>query len=359
MPFIIGQHIIPFTKFLNLKSFISKEYYSDIEDFLNIWFDANVESVEMQTSGSTGKPKPISLSKRALSQSALNTISYFELNAGSHALLCLPVKYIAGKMMLVRAILSGMSLHLIEPASRPLIDLQKKIDFTAMTPHQLSLSFQYDNEKINMCHTILLGGAPINNKLQDKIDVSSAEFYLSYGMTETASHVALMNLQDSDLRFKAMKGVGFSTTDDNCLIIHANYLEEAIVTTDVVDLIDAYSFIWKGRKDHIINSGGIKIIPESMEQQLCEIIEFPFLIIGIEEETYGQVPLLLVESEELPEISPIKNAINHAAELAPEKQFPKYISSLSTFYFSESGKINRRMTRDKFIDSEKQVVKFR
>ena len=67
--------------------------------------------------------------------SARLTQDYFGLQAGDKALLCLSADYIAGKMMIVRAFVSGLDLVLVAPSSEPLHQLSlPEITFAAFVP---------------------------------------------------------------------------------------------------------------------------------------------------------------------------------------------------------------------------------
>ena len=120
--------------FSNIKSLIDYTLENEILShyFLIELFNDNT-FIEVKTSGSTGKPKNIQLFKKHLVNSAIATGNYFNLQETTSALLCLSPNYIAGKMMLVRAIILGWHLTIIEPTSNPL-NGNKKYDFTAMVP---------------------------------------------------------------------------------------------------------------------------------------------------------------------------------------------------------------------------------
>ena len=104
--------------------------------FLKNWFD-DTDFVTTHTSGSTGIPKEIRLAKTAMRNSARMTNTFFGLDEKKTALLCLPASYIAGKMMLVRAITGGFNLVTTAPKANPFEQLKMQIDFTAITPYQL------------------------------------------------------------------------------------------------------------------------------------------------------------------------------------------------------------------------------
>ena len=134
-----------------------------IYHFLQNWFD-DTDFILAHTSGSTGKPKSIQLPKQSMLNSARMTNQFFGLHAESVALLCLPASYIAGKMMLVRAMVSGFNLITVSPSANPFEDLHTPVDFTAITPYQLFHSAE-SLRKVSV-HKIIIGGSPVTSKLE-------------------------------------------------------------------------------------------------------------------------------------------------------------------------------------------------
>ena len=129
-------------------------------------FENESPFIEVQTSGSTGIPKPMLVEKQRMRHSAQRTLSALGLRRGAVALICLPVKYIAGKMMVVRALVGDMRIEAITPASNPLLELDENRIGTqtllAITPHQLAEIINNPTshrifQKIS--HVIIGGGA--------------------------------------------------------------------------------------------------------------------------------------------------------------------------------------------------------
>ena len=116
-------------------SFIKEgeDFEKYVGEFFLDWFDDN-DFMNLQTSGTTGAPKIIKIDKQAMVSSAIATGDYFDLSPGNKVLHCLPVKYIAGKMMFVRAFILGLDIDFVAPSSHPLAKNETKYDFTAMVP---------------------------------------------------------------------------------------------------------------------------------------------------------------------------------------------------------------------------------
>lgn len=313
-----------------------------IEDWLN-----DCPTIEVKTSGSTGKPKSIWVEKNAMIQSASMSAEYFHFAPGQAALLCLPMQYIAGKMMVVRALFSSLNLICIEPSGNPLNEIpkEKTIDFVPLVPLQLENAGYTDNIK-----RILLGGAPVNNKLQEKIRSLSSEVFLSYGMTETLTHVAIRRLNGSQRSeyFHALPGVTFHINEHNCLIIQTPVLNHEIHTHDVVELSNPKEFKWLGRWDNVINSGGVKLHPEEIEGKIAAFIDKNYFVFGIKDEKLGRKICLFVEDSPPPESG--KSDLIKRLEPHLEKfELPKEVFFIPSFLYTTSGKIKRLATVQRFF----------
>jgi len=284
-----------------LKPYESSDLWnSAIYNFLEDWFDKSA-TITVHTSGSTGKPKDIQLTKTAMRNSARMTNAFFGLNTHSIALLCLPADYIAGKMMLVRAIEGQFNLITVEPNAKPFANLNQSIDFTAITPYQLAHSLEdiklLENKKIEI-GKIIVGGAKINSETEAFVQQLNVAVFETYGMTETCSHIALraVNGQNKSEFFSVLEGIAIRKNENNCLCIKAPHiLSEELITNDIVELVDDNHFKIIGRLDNIINSGGVKINPETIEKKLEKHINKPFFITSLPDEFLGSKVVLVIE----------------------------------------------------------------
>lgn len=313
----------------------SKTYKKGIGSFLVNWLSTS-QTVQVATSGSTGKPKNISLKKEQMIHSALATGCCFNLQPMNRALLCLSADFIAGKMMLVRAMVLGLHLDFIDPTISSISKIDKKYDFGAMVPLQVEASLN----KLHYLQKLIVGGAPISIGLRTKLQNIKAEVFETYGMTETCTHIAVKRLKHSD--FKALPNVTFSIDERNCLCIDAPKIaDNTIVTNDVVNLIDKTKFQWLGRYDNVINSGGIKLHPELLEVKLTKLINSSFFIAGLPDAVLGTKLILLIERKESdPRL--LKKIIDSG--LFKKFEIPKNIHFLPEFIRTKNGKIQRKNT---------------
>lgn len=327
----------------NLASFSLQAWEYSLYSFILQWI-SDEEFIKVKTSGSTGNPKEINISKKAMVASAKLTGDFLKLQKGDKALLCLPVNYIAGKIMVVRAFILGLNLIPTEPTGNPLENKNKDFDFAAMTSMQV---FNILNEKsgmgkLNNIKNLIIGGGEISPKLERKLKSINNKTYHTYGMTETVTHIALrkINGEDENVNFKALNKVWFEQDKRDCLIIHAPHISnESIITNDIVNLNSKTEFEFIGRYDNIINSGGIKIIPEIIENKIEAFVNQRFFIYGKPDEKLGEKVILVVEGK--PD-SQIEKNLEKIAFSNYEK--PKEIIFIKKFVETGNGKINREKT---------------
>ena len=299
-----------------------------VGDFLLDWFDKR-DFVEMQTSGTTGAPKLIRVEKQAMVNSALATGEFFDLLPGIKVLHCLPTQYVAGKMMLVRAFILGWDMDLAAPASNPLQRNDTVYDFAAMVP----LQAQHSLGKLDYIKKLILGGARVSHELSEKLEALPTQIFETYGMTETITHIAAKRVGEE--AFTLLPNVKISEDDRHCLVIDAYKIcEEPVVTNDVVKIIDDNHFIWLGRFDNVINSGGIKLYPEQIEEKLSGRIDRRFFIKGVADDSLGEKLVLVVEG------TPYDIDTLAFSKLGKYEK-PKDIIFVNKFAETESGKVIR------------------
>ncbi|MEK6154246.1 AMP-binding protein [Flavobacteriaceae bacterium 3-367] len=302
-------------------------------DFLLDWL-SDVPTLEVMTSGSTGKPKRLTLQKQAMVNSALATGDFFGLEVGDTALLCLPTNYIAGKMMLVRAMILGLELYYVEPTAQPLQAARGRYHFVAMVPLQLAASL----DELPRIKKLIVGGAPIPHALKEKIGDMPTAIYETYGMTETITHIAAKKITGPDRPFTILPGVVISKDERDCLVINAPHLlKETIPTNDVVDLVSETEFQWLGRYDNIINSGGVKLLPETIEAKLSPFVENRFFVAGLPDSKLGEKLVLVVEG------APEEDLLAKLKASKKLKAFevPKEVVAVEKFEETKNGKILR------------------
>ena len=268
--------------------------------------------------------------------SARATGIFFKLGENTSALLCLPADFIAGKMMLVRAMTMGWDLHVVAPEKDALIQYDNDYDFVAMVPYQVN----YSIGALEKVKKLIIGGGSISEELEKKLMEVDTEVFETYGMTETVTHIAVRRINGlaSSEHFTALPNIRFSTDERNCLMIDAPSIsEDKVVTNDIVNLLSPTTFKWLGRYDHVINSGGLKLFPEEIERKLSSHIKLPFIISSLKNEELGECVILIVKKPKdmgLPDFSEAFSILN-------KYERPKKVYSFTKFPYTSTGKIKR------------------
>ena len=326
-------------------------FSNKILSFCHQWTDGKT-SFKIQTSGSTGRPKLITLDRSSMIASAMATTSALNLKKGQTSLVCLDPNYIAGMMMLVRSMEVGMDIIAIEPCANPFEKLEGNdpIHFTALVPYQVKAILDSpQKEFLHQLETVIIGGAPLDESTKLQLQDFSCQFYETYGMTETISHIALkkINGKNKSDYFKVLPDIMIRQDERACLCISTSYLSGEIITNDVVELKNLNEFIWLGRHDNVINSGGVKIFPESTEKKI-ELIFFklnvknPFFIAGLPDERLGQSVTLIIDGNlEMDQQDLLKTTLKKKLS---KFEIPRSIKFALQFIRTDTGKINRAKT---------------
>ena len=316
----------------------------DLYNFLADWFNES-PYITVHTSGSTGTPKEFTVRKEQMIQSAILTCSFLNLRKGDNALLCMPLQYIAGKMVVVRALVAGLTLILRTPSGHPLADVEVSLRFAAMIPLQVFNTIQVPEERERLCQTeiVIVGGGAINKELEDEIRQLPNDIYSTYGMTETLSHIALRKLNgpDASSAYTPFSSVKLCLSPEKTLVIQAPQVcDDTLVTNDLAEIHPDGTFTILGRKDNTINTGGIKVQIESIEETLRSIISVTFAITAIPHPGLGEAIVLLVEKTTDTDSLP-----DRIASLLPKYQQPKYIRQVDAIPLTGSGKTDRKACR--------------
>lgn len=311
------------------------------DEFLEEW-NSGSDRVLVHTSGSTGAPKPMWVEKRRMVASAITTCRFLGLKAGDTALLCMPLDYIAGKMMVVRAAVCGLRLIDVPPTGHPLAGLDSAPTFAAMVPMQVFNSLRVPEERRLLAHIrhLIIGGGAIDNAMAAELAEFGNAIWSTYGMTETLSHIALRRLSGPEASqwYTPFDGVRVSLSPEGCLVIDApDVCATTLTTNDIARLApDGRRFCIIGRKDNVICSGGIKIQAEEVERLLAPHISTPFMITKRKDPKYGEAVVLMVQAQDTAE------AVKACQAALPKYWQPRHIMPVSRIPTTETGKPARK-----------------
>ncbi|MEO8473139.1 MAG: AMP-binding protein [Chryseolinea sp.] len=327
----------------------TSEFEASLFDFVRQWIDGG-DGFELMTSGSTGDPKRITITRAQMIASAEATASALKLKGGMTSLLCLSPAYIAGKMMIVRSFVTGMQMVCIDPTSNPMDQLvQRQIDFCAMVPMQVYHSARAEGNALKRIKKLIIGGGSLDSQTFELLPKTKCECYATYGMTETISHIALKRLNGRKKNgfYSALPGVALSLDERGCLVIDWKILGAPVRTNDLVELVDSKTFDWLGRWDNIINSGGIKIIPEKLEEGVRSILESSgltnrLIICKVDDVRLGEKVILIIEgSATTSSLVQVRLLMDNRLK---RYESPREILFCYQFIETATGKINRKET---------------
>lgn len=307
------------------------------EDFIKEWHN-NVDFIKAHTSGSTGKPKEIKLLKSFVTESACRTNDFFQINSNSKLHSCISPDYIGGKMMAVRACIAKANLSWEKPSNEALKNLDPGLtfDLVAVVPSQMI--YILDNlSQLPKIKNLIIGGSPINAELKKEIIKSELKAYETYGMTETASHIALRRISFDNEFFSLLPGIKIGKNKNNCLTIY--FKDGTIIdTNDIVNIISDNQFDILGRQDQMIISGGKKINPFEIENKISQFIDMPFCISAFPDLKWGERIILLIEGNSNKDEERLEDQIKGVLE---KWQMPKDIFYVKKLPRTPNGKIIR------------------
>ncbi len=353
--FFLNLHFILFTEIMQIdfnnlninKLSFRTEFEKKIRIFLEEWF-SDSGKVWVQTSGSTGTPKVFEIEKKKMISSAVMTCHFLGLKSGDTALICLPVEYISGKMMIVRSVERKLKLMVTEPSLKPLENLTEPVDFCAMTPLQVENSL----DQLHLVRNLIIGGAAVSENLKTKIysrlttikPLPSIKIFETYGMSETLSHIGLKQVFPApEDYFTVFENISISTDERGCLRISAPDLNaEILQTNDLVEIKNENQFRFLGRIDHVINSGGAKIFPEQLEALVKKEIPNEAVFLGKPDESLGQKLILIIEGKKSEAL------VNKVGSIPFDKSYhkPKEIIFVEEIPRTPNGKVNRMALRN-------------
>jgi O-succinylbenzoic acid--CoA ligase len=373
---LFPEHISLNEQKISVAEFLETSPKSELKNFLSEWYSPK-SFIEAKTSGSTGKPKTIRLAKDFVAKSAQRTIQFFRLNQGDRILQCLPIKFIAGKLMVIRALIGGLNLNIVEPETDFSFLQTEKFRFAAMVPTQVNKILESESTPgawLQNLEQLLIGGSAIPFVMEQKLQAISTACCSSYAMTETATHIALrkINGEDADDFYHCLEDIHVQLSENGCLqIFMPGLAKQPLQTTDLAELKNEKTFRILGRSDNVIISGGIKYSPEQIEKKLEPFIEIPFLISSLPHESLGEQIVLVLESLpltppkegglSLPQVSKIENTkiVNLLKNICQQQltkyEQPRHILFIQRFPQVQNNKIDRKILQQNLKNTSTNI----
>ena len=308
-----------------------------LDEFVSDW-QSDSPTLLVHTSGSTGKPKPMLVEKRRMEASARITCGFLGLRAGDTALLCMPLDFIAGKMVVVRSLVWGLRLMAVEPSGHPLKGLTESPTFAAMVPMQVYNSLKVEEERrlLRDIKHLIIGGGAVNSDMAEELRGFPNVVWSTYGMTETLSHIALRRLSGAEASewYEPFDGVGVTTSADGCLVIDAPAVcAQPLVTNDIAEIApDGRRFRIRGRRDNVVCSGGLKLQIEEMEARLQPHLNVPYMISKRPDDKFGEAVVLLAVTDDMESVCEV------CRKHMPRYEQPRYFLAVSELPMTSTGK---------------------
>ena len=308
-----------------------------LDEFVSDW-RSDSSTLLVHTSGSTGKPKPMLVEKRRMEASARITCGFLGLRAGDTALLCMPLDFIAGKMVVVRSLVWGLRLVAVEPSGHPLKGLTESPTFAAMVPMQVYNSLKVEEERrlLRGITHLIIGGGAVNSDMAEELRGFPNAVWSTYGMTETLSHIALRRLSGAEASewYEPFDGVGVTTNADGCLVIDAPAVcAQPLVTNDIAEVApDGRRFRIRGRRDNVVCSGGLKLQIEEMEARLQPHLNVPYMISKRPDDKFGEAVVLLAVTDDMESVREV------CRKHMPRYEQPRYFLAVSALPMTPTGK---------------------
>lgn len=345
----VNDRKVSFSQIVSGGAVAANAFEDSTFDFIRDWVTGRSEFF-IQTSGSTGKPKTILITREQMIASATATALALSLKSKDTALVCLDTRYIAGRMMLVRCFTTGMAIRAITPSANPLEYVQngESIHFAAFVPYQLHTILRSE-QSARFAHidTVIVGGAPLSREDEDLLQPLKCRVFVTYGMTETISHIALrrVNGEERSKMYRALPGIGLELDSRSCLIVDCPYISGKLPTNDIVNLVGKATFEWLGRFDNVINSGGVKIHPEVLESALEPWIrelnlKGRFLVSALADAEWGEKVVLVLEEQSV-DLKDKQQILNTLHSRLAKYHSPREILTQFPFPETSNGKVDR------------------
>jgi len=326
---------------------IDEDYLQSVINFVEEW-ESYSSVLRISTSGSTGEPKMFEFSRKQVEASARYTGRFFDFKKGDSILLSLSPNFVAGKLMLVRALLHEMKIVVAPLSANPLKEINKiptPIKLAAFVPYQVNEILKDESSKIiyETIENVIIGGAEISHDLELKVAALKNKNYSSFAMTETLTHFALRKIDGQTDFYSCLPGIKINQDERGCVVVEQNeILKQALTTNDLIELIDNTKFRWKGRIDNVINSGGVKIFPEADEKLVEHLFNgIRFYISSKKSETLGEEAVLMIE-DFLWSKNKQQGILTEIEKLLPKYHAPKSILFFDKFTETKNGKIIRQ-----------------
>jgi long-chain acyl-CoA synthetase len=317
--------------------------------------DPERDSLILYTSGFAGTPKAVVYSYKDIEHHVHR--SYKSRQVGLRTMCCNPFFHLAGLFWLNHNINNGNHLFLMDkfdPAVMLSAIQQYRIQaITAVPPiMQKLMACVGDQQTFDSVIAVNLPSAPLRADIIEQIKqrFPALEYFKNpYGLTETG--VSVFN--EHDTLPTPLGSVGVVGDQETQLIDHVLYIktkhlrsqlkhssDEWFCTGDRFSVDQDGFYYYLGRADNMFKVNGEKVYPEHVESVIHKFVkDLAVCVIGIEHDTKGHEPVVVIESE----VAPDKNQLlTHCRQYLTSYEIPSQIFLVKQFPLTASGKIDRK-----------------
>lgn len=276
-------------------------------------------AVLVHTSGSSGTPKTVELSSEALRSSAV--AAHERLGGIGQWLLALPLSYIAGLSVLIRAEVAGIEPEVMQPGPfdpqlflETVATMTGERKYTSLVPVQLSrvLDFVDDEPRfapiLHSLDAILVGGQALEQDLAARARVAGANVVTTYGSSETSGGCVY-----GGIPLTGVEVVIDEATQEIMItgpMLANGYMGNEELTHDKFHIRNGSSWYRTGdagtyqdgvlsvtgRLDRVIISGGLKVSLDAVEAAVSKLEGYSAVTaVNIPDSEWGVRPGVVVE----------------------------------------------------------------
>ncbi len=301
-------------------------------------------SLVANTSGTSGLPKGICHSWANLEASAKASLSYLGANKGEGLWInALPINHVGGFTTITKSYFANHRLETLGSFDYATFDeIARRSDapvFTSLVKANLS------KLDLSVFEKILLGaGTPPSKRPVNAV--------VTYGLTETGSGCVYDGVALLDVVIQVVEGEvllkgpmiaqsyrnGTPLTDTNGFF-H---------TGDSGSLGDDGLLSVTGRISEVINTGGEKVAPNTVEEVINEATDLPeYAIFGCRDEEFGEVVAVAIAHHEESRIT-LESLQQIVAEKLPRYCIPRRLFAVDTLPKTDLGKVQRKRLTEIF-----------
>ncbi len=292
------------------------------------------------STGTTGKSKGVVITHRNNMAIAENIIAGLQMKPGNVEVIPMPLSHSHGLRRTYSNIVNGSSAVIADGvlALKRLFQLMDDYGATSLdlSPSMLSIIFKLSKDRLgtyaDQLDYVQLGSAPLaeDDKSRIRALLPTTRLYNFYGSTEAGCSCLLefgMSSNKEGCIGKPCVNARFIVVDDernpidsspdnlgllasagdinmscyfNAPELTAQTMQDGFIYTKDLGYIDEEGYVYMlGRKDDVINFGGVKIAPEEIE---AEVVKHPAVrdcaCVPVTDELTGQKPVLCIALED-------------------------------------------------------------